>query len=59
MAPDHRLKARRSDWPRRLLTNRCSMIAACTAICSGAGASLKNTLGLNKCFFSWALEARV
>jgi hypothetical protein len=49
-------KKRPAETP---VNHRCSMIATRTAICSGAGASLKNTLGLNKCFFSWALEARV
>jgi hypothetical protein len=42
-----------------ILTIRCSVFVARAVICSGARATLKNTLDLNKCFFTWALDARV
>jgi hypothetical protein len=42
-----------------ILTIRCCVFVTRAGICSGAKATLKNTLDLNKCFFTWALDARV
>jgi len=42
-----------------ILTIRCCVFVTRAVICSGAKATLKNTLDLNKCFFTWALDARV
>jgi len=41
------------------LTTDCSAAVTLVVFCSATSACIKNTLGFNKCFFSWGVEARV